>query len=122
MSGLNAGLELGQAETLSFIGVVIAPYLVRKSSELFGLDVWIELDVQRALPVPITPSFAWRTILLACGSAEQDSELILALSGERNRRTVRGSTGRRGRWADLRRGGSLGGSSCSGRGGGGGVA
>jgi len=56
---------LGQAETLSFIGVVIALYLVRKSSELLGLDVWIELDVHRALPVPITPSFAWRTFLLA---------------------------------------------------------
>src|SRR5258708_16901255 len=88
-SGLNAGLELGQAESLSFICVVIALYLVRKSSELLGLDVRIELDIQRALPVPITPSFAWRTILLAGGSPEQGSELILTLSGERDRRTVR---------------------------------
>jgi hypothetical protein len=87
---------LGQAETLSFIGIVIALYLVRKCSELLGLDVWIELNVQRALPVPITPLFAWRTILLACGSAEQCPELILALSGERNRRAVGGNTDLRG--------------------------
>jgi len=89
VSGLNAGLELGQAETLSFICVVIALYLVRKSSELLGLDVRIELDVQRALPVSIPPSFAWRTILLTCGRPEQISELVLALAGERNCRTVR---------------------------------
>jgi hypothetical protein len=80
---------LGQAETLSFICVVIALYLVRKSSELLGLDVRIELDVQRALPVPIPPSFAWRTILLTGGRSEQISELVLAFAGERNCSTVR---------------------------------
>jgi len=73
---------LGQAETLSFICVVIALYLVRKSSELLGLDVRVELDIQGALPVAVAPSFAWRTILLACGSAEQYPELALALAGE----------------------------------------
>jgi hypothetical protein len=73
---------LGQAETLSFIGVVIALYLVRKSSELLCLDVRIELDVHGALPVAITPSLAWWTILLACRSAEQGSKLVLALAGE----------------------------------------
>jgi hypothetical protein len=49
---------------------------------LLGLDVRVELDIQGALPVAITPSLAWRAILLACGSAEQCSELILALAGE----------------------------------------
>ena len=37
VAGLGAGLELGRADTLSFVGVVIALYLVRKSSELFCL-------------------------------------------------------------------------------------
>jgi hypothetical protein len=87
LSGLNAGLELGQAETLSFIGVVIALYLVRKSSELFGLDVGIKLDVQRALPVSIAPPFTWWTILLACWRAEQSPEFVLTLAGECDRRT-----------------------------------
>jgi hypothetical protein len=32
---LGAGLELGRADTLFFVGVVIALYLVRKSTELF---------------------------------------------------------------------------------------
>jgi hypothetical protein len=58
VAALGAGLELGRADTLSFIGVVIAPYLVRKSSELFGLDVRVELDVQGALSVSIAPPFA----------------------------------------------------------------
>jgi len=75
-------LELGQAETLSFIGVVIALYLVRKSSELLCLNVRVELDVQSALPVAIAPSLAGGTILLACRSAEQGSKLVLALAGE----------------------------------------
>ena len=44
-SGLGAGLELGQTDTLSLVGVVIALYLVRKSAELFCLNVRIELDV-----------------------------------------------------------------------------
>jgi hypothetical protein len=75
-------LELGQAETLSFIGVVIAPYLVRKSSELLGMDVRVKLDIQRALPVSVPPAFTRRPILLVGGRAEQSPELVLALSGE----------------------------------------
>src|SRR5215510_12978829 len=97
-SGLNAGLELGQAETLSFVCVVIAVYLVRKSSELLGLDIRVELGIQRALPVAITPRLGWRAILLACWGAEQGPELVLALAGERDRGgTVGRGTGRRGR-------------------------
>jgi hypothetical protein len=57
-AGLGAGLELGQTDTLSFIGVVIALHLVRKSSKLFCLDVRVELDIQGALPVSIAPP-AW---------------------------------------------------------------
>ncbi len=57
VAGLGAGLELGHADTLSFIGVVIALYLVRKSSELFCLDIRVELDVQGALSVSIAPPF-----------------------------------------------------------------
>jgi hypothetical protein len=89
VSGLNARLELGQAETLSFICVVIALYLVRKSSELLRLDVRKELDVQRALPVSIAPAFSWRAILLACWCPEQRPEFILALAGECDRGAVR---------------------------------
>jgi hypothetical protein len=51
MAGLGAGLELGQADTLSFVGVVIARYLVRKSTELFCMQVRVELDNQGALSV-----------------------------------------------------------------------
>jgi hypothetical protein len=81
---------LGQAETLSFICVVIALYLVRKSSELLCLDVRVELDVQCALPIAIAPPFTWRAILLACWRAEHIPELGLALAGQRDRGAVRG--------------------------------
>ena len=56
-AGLGAGLELGRADTLSFVGVVIALYLVRKSTELFCFNVRVELDVQGALSVSIAPKF-----------------------------------------------------------------
>ena len=79
-AGLDAGLELGHADTLSFVGVVIALYLVRKSSELFCLDVRIELDVQGALPVSIAPSFTGGAILLAGWCAEHGTQLRLALA------------------------------------------
>ncbi len=68
-TGLNAGLELGHAETSSFICAVIALHLVRNSCKLLGLDIRIELDVHRALTVPIPPLLAWRVFLLACWSA-----------------------------------------------------
>ncbi|MPZ36365.1 MAG: hypothetical protein GEV13_36370 [Rhodospirillales bacterium] len=55
VAGLGAGLELGRADTLSFVGVVIALYLVRKSSELFCMNVRVELDNQGALSVSIAP-------------------------------------------------------------------
>jgi hypothetical protein len=82
VAGLGAGLELGQADTLSFIGVVIALYLVRKSSELFCLDVGVELDVQRALPVAIAPPFTGGAVLLAGWRAEHGTQLCLALAGK----------------------------------------
>jgi hypothetical protein len=79
-AGLGAGLELGRAETLSFVGVVIALYLVRKSSELFCLNVRVELDNQGALPVSIAPKFAGGTVLLAGWRAEHGTQLRLALA------------------------------------------
>jgi hypothetical protein len=82
VAGLGAGLELGQADTLSFIGVVIALYLVRKSSELFCLDIRIELDVQGALSVSIAPPFTGGTVLLAGWRAKHGTQLRLALAGE----------------------------------------
>ena len=78
----GTGLELGQAETSSFIGVVIALHLVRKCSELLGLDVRIELDVQRASAVAVAPALARRLVFLAVGRAEQSPKLALALAGE----------------------------------------
>jgi hypothetical protein len=82
VAGLGAGLELGQADTLSFIGVVIALYLVRKSSELFCLDVRIELDVQGALPVSIAPPFTGGAVLLAGWRTKHGTQLRLALAGK----------------------------------------
>jgi hypothetical protein len=79
--GLGTGLELGQATTFSFVGVVIALYLVRKSSELFGLDIRIELDVDGALPFPIAPGLAWSALLHARWWAEQGAYFALALAG-----------------------------------------
>jgi hypothetical protein len=82
VAGLGAGLELGHADTLSFIGVVIALYLVRKSSELFGLDVRVELDIQGALSVSVAPPFTGGAILLAGWRTEQGTQLRLALAGK----------------------------------------
>jgi hypothetical protein len=75
-------LELGQTDTLSFIGVVIALHLVRKSSELFCLDIRVELDIQGALPVSITPPFTGGAVLLAGRRAEHGTQLRLALAGK----------------------------------------
>ena len=80
MAGLGAGLKLRRADTLSFIGVVIAPYLIRKSSILFCLEVGIELDVQGALPVSIAPPFTGGTILLAGWRAKHGAQLSLTLA------------------------------------------
>jgi hypothetical protein len=77
---MGAGLELGQADTLSFIGVVIALHLVRKSSVLFCPDVGIELDVQGALPVSIAPPFTGGPILLAGWRPKHGAQLCLALA------------------------------------------
>src|SRR5215813_10344975 len=92
--GLGTGLELGQATTFSFIGVVIALYLVRKSSELPRLDIRIELDVDGALPFSVMPGFPWCTLLHACWWAEQGSEFALALANDFHGR---------GRWREFRR-------------------
>ena len=80
--GLGPRLELGQAKTLSFIGIVIALYLVGKGSELLRLDVRKELNVQGALPISIDPSLARWLIQLFGGGPEQSPDLLLALSGE----------------------------------------
>src|SRR5689334_22111297 len=119
---LGTGLELGQATTFSFVGVVIALYLVRKSSELLGLDIRIELDVDGALPFPIAPGFAWSALLHARWWAEQGSYFALALADEfyrrgrwrgralvrcrhRHRRLGGGGLGTRGRGSRCRGGG-----------------
>jgi hypothetical protein len=82
LAGLGAGLELGQADTLSFIGVVIALHLIRNSTVLFGLNVRVELDNQGALSVTIAPPFTRRAILLAGWRAEHGAQLRLALPGK----------------------------------------
>ena len=82
LTGLGAGLELGHADTPSFIGVVIALYLVRKSSELFCLDIRVELDIQGALSVSIAPPFTGGAVLLAGWRAEHGTQLHLALAGK----------------------------------------
>src|SRR5205085_1286659 len=80
--GRGTGLELGQATTFSFVGVVIALYLVRKSSELPRLHIRIELDVDGALPLSVAPGFSWSALLHACWWAEQGLEFALALANE----------------------------------------
>jgi hypothetical protein len=80
VAGLGAGLELGQTDTLSFVGVVIALYFIRKNTELFCLNVRVELDIQGALPVSIAPKFTGGAILLAGWRAEHATQLSLALA------------------------------------------
>jgi hypothetical protein len=80
VAGLGAGLELGQTDTISFICVVIALYLVRKSTELFCLNVWEELNNQGALSVSIAPKFTGGPVLLAGWRAEHGTQLRLALA------------------------------------------
>jgi hypothetical protein len=70
VAGPGAGLELGRADTLSFVCVVIALYLVPKSSELFCVNVRVELDNQGALSVSIAPKSTGGTVLLAGWRAE----------------------------------------------------
>jgi hypothetical protein len=80
VAGLGAGLELGRADTLSFVSVVIALYLVPKSTELFCVNVRVELDNQGALSVSIAPKFTGGTVLLAGWRAEHGTQLRLALA------------------------------------------
>jgi hypothetical protein len=80
VAGLGTRLELGRADTLSFVGVVIALYLVRKRSELFCLNVWVKLDIQGALPVSIAPPFTGGPVLLAGWRAEHGTQFRLALA------------------------------------------
>jgi len=82
VAGLGAGLELGRADTLSFIGVVIALYFVRNSTELFCLNVRVELDNQGALSISIAPPFTGRAVLFAGWRAEHGTQLHLALADE----------------------------------------
>src|SRR5262245_57307686 len=93
--GLNPRLELGQAKTSSFIGVVVALHRVRKGGELLCLDVRKELDVQGALPISIEPPLAGWLAELFGGRAEQSPQLVLTLSGEPYRRLARRSGSRR---------------------------
>src|SRR5437899_5195257 len=92
---LGTGLELGQATTFSFIGVVIALYLVRKSSELPRLHIRVELDVDGALPFSVMPGLSWCAFLHARWWAEQGSEFALALADEIDRRSRRRELRRR---------------------------
>src|SRR5258707_15047780 len=104
--GRGTGLELGQATTFSFIGVVIALYLVRKSSELSRLHIRIELDVDGALPFSITPGLPWGALLHARWWAEQGAQLALALADQIHGRTRRRARAfRRSRRRDRRLGG-----------------
>src|SRR6266404_2141333 len=80
--GLVARLELSQTETLSFSGVVIALNLVCKGSILARLDIGIELDVQRASPVSVSPSLAWSVFLFACWWAKQRTHITFAPADE----------------------------------------
>jgi hypothetical protein len=80
VAGLGAGLELGRADTLSFVSVVIALYLVPESTELFCVNVRVELDNQGALSVSIAPKFTGGTVLLAGWRAEHGTQLRLALA------------------------------------------
>jgi hypothetical protein len=68
-------LELGQTDTLSLVGVVVALHLVPKSTELFGVNVGVELDNQGALSVSIAPKFTGGTVFLACWRAEHGTQL-----------------------------------------------
>jgi hypothetical protein len=77
---LGAGLELSQTDTISFICVVIALYLVRKSAEPFRLNVRVELDNQGALPVAIAPKFTGGPVLLAGWRTEHGTQFRLALA------------------------------------------
>ena len=80
VAGLGAGLELGPTDTLSLVGVVITFYLVPKSTELFCVNVRVELDNQGALSVSIAPKPAGRAVLLAGWCAEHGTQLCLALA------------------------------------------
>jgi hypothetical protein len=65
VAGVGAGLELGETDTLSLVGVVIALYVVPKSSELLCVNVRVKLDNQGALSVSIAPKFTGGTVLHA---------------------------------------------------------
>src|SRR4030095_381712 len=92
------------------------PYLVRKSSELFCLDIRIELDVQGALSVSIAPPFTGGAVLLAGWRAKHGTQLRLALAGKgervpaRSRRACRRVVRNRSRAGH----GGIGGSRCGG--------
>jgi hypothetical protein len=73
-------LELGRPDALPFVSVVIALYLVPKSTELFCVNVWVELDIQGALPVSIAPKFTGRAVLFAGWRTEHGAKLRLALA------------------------------------------
>jgi hypothetical protein len=89
VAGLGAGLELGRPDALPFVSVVIALYLVPKSTELFCVNVWVELDNQGALSVSIAPKFTGRAVLLAGWRTEHGTQLRLALADKGQRRTGR---------------------------------
>jgi hypothetical protein len=80
VGGLGAGLKLGQADTPSFLGVVIALYLVRKSTVLLCLNVRVELDNEDASPVSIAPPFTGGPILLTGRRPKHGAQLCLALA------------------------------------------
>jgi hypothetical protein len=81
-TGLVAGLEMGKAAAFSFIGAVIALYLVRKSSELAGLHIRIEMDIECALTVPVVPGLARCALFLAARRPKQGTNLAFAFADE----------------------------------------
>src|SRR5262249_54577251 len=87
--GIVAGPETGQATAFSFVGGVIAPHLVSKSSELARLDVGIEMHIHRAWAVSVMPSLTWSTLLLAVWRPEQGANLGFALAHQSDRCRVR---------------------------------
>ena len=95
VAGLGAGLELGRADTLSFVAVVIALYLVRKSTELFCLNVRVELDNQGALTVSIVPPFTGgrSSSLVGAPSMARSSVSLLPTSESAGLSVAAGRTG-----------------------------
>ena len=82
VAGLGAGLDLGRADTLSFVSVVVALYLVPKGTELFCVNVRVKLDNQGALSVSIAPKLTGgrSSSLVGAPSTARSSISLLPIS------------------------------------------